>query len=468
MDFSAANTALWSPIIQIGTIAGTILLANILRRKILIFQKSLMPTSVLAGFLLLLLRSIGAINLQTNFLETLTYHALALGFIAQSLRIPEKQADDGNLTGLKSGALIVSTYMLQVLLGLAISLACAYVCMPDFFQAGGILLAMAYGQGPGQANNVGATYEAMGMVGGRSFGLSLAAAGYLCACVIGVLYLNIWGRKGKLHRASQKAPVSGSVTTTTVFEHENEIPVAESIDRLSVQAALIALVYLLTYLLTAGVVWLLETIAPGLAKSVSSLLWGFNFIVGSMVAMACRSVIFGLRKAKLMNRQYQNNYLLSRLSGLCFDLMIAAGIAGIEISDLYGNWIPFLLMAVLGGVATFVYLRWMCRKIYPGYEYEGFLSMYGMLTGTISSGVLLLREIDPDFRTPASNNLILGSSFGIAFGFPLLLLVNFAAESTTNVIITIGIAAIYMIALIILMFKVKRKSALPTTHKSTP
>ena len=26
--------------------------------------------------------------------------------------------------------------------------------------------------------------------------------------------------------------------------------------------------------------------------------------------------------------------------------------------------------------------------------------MYGMLTGTISSGVLLLREIDPDFDTP--------------------------------------------------------------------
>ena len=461
MDFSAANTALWSPIIQIGIIAGAILLANTLRRKIKFFQKSLLPTAVLAGFLLLLLRSIGAINLSTTFLETITYHALALGFIAQSLRIPEKQADDGNLTGLKSGALIVSTYMLQVVLGLAIALFCAYTFMPDFFKASGILLAMAYGQGPGQANNVGSTYEALGMAGGRSFGLSLAAAGYLCACVVGVIYLNVLGHKGKLIRANEKAHVSGSVTTTTVFENENEIPVAESIDRLSVQAALIGLVYLLTYLLTAGVVWLLETFAPGLARSVSSLLWGFNFIVGSMVAMLCRSIIGGLRKAKIMHRQYQNNYLLSRLSGLCFDLMIAAGIAGIEIKDLSGNWIPFLLMAVLGGIATFVYLRWVCRKVYPGYEYEGFLSMYGMLTGTISSGVLLLREVDPEFKTPASNNLILGSSFGIAFGFPLLLLVNFAAESAANVLITLVIAAVYMLALILVMFKAKRKTKEP-------
>ena len=458
MDYSAANTALWSPIIQIGIIAGVILLANVLRRKVRFFEKSLMPTAVLAGFLLLLLRSLGIIDLSASFLETVTYHALALGFIAQSLRIPDKQKDDGNLTGLKSGALIVSTYMVQVVLGLAISIGLAYTVMPDFFQASGILLAMAYGQGPGQANNVGGTYEAMGMVGGKSFGLSLAAAGYLCACVVGVIYLNVLNRRGKIARAREKGSVSGSVTITTVFESENEIPVAESIDRLSVQAALIALVYLLTYLLTAGVVWLLETVAPGFAASVSSLLWGFNFIVGSMVAMGCRGIIGGLRKYKIMKRQYQNNYLLSRLSGLAFDLMIAAGIASIDISDLSGNWLPFLLMAVLGGVVTFVYLRWVCNKIYPGYEYEGFLSMYGMLTGTISSGVLLLREIDPEFKTPASNNLILGSSVGIAFGFPLLLLVNFAAESPFNALITMGIAAAYLCVLLLIMFKAgKRK-----------
>jgi ESS family glutamate:Na+ symporter len=457
MNYSASNIALWSPVIQIGLIAGAILVANTLRRKIPLFRKSLMPTAVLAGFLLLLLRSLNIIDLGASFLETITYHALALGFIAQSLRIPEKRADDGSFTGLKSGALIVSTYMLQVVLGLAISLALAWTIKPDMFPAGGILLAMAYGQGPGQANNVGGIYEGMGMLGGKSFGLSLAAMGYLCACVVGVIYLNVLNRRGKLKRVLQKQEVSGSVTTT-IFEHENEIPVAESIDRLSVQAALICLVYLLTYLLTAGVVWLLETVAPGLAASVSSLLWGFNFIVGSMVAMACRGIISGLRKAKIMNRQYQNNYLLSRLSGLAFDLMITAGIASIEISDLTGNWLPFLLMAVLGGAATYWYLRWACNRLYYHYRHEAFLSMYGMLTGTISSGVLLLREIDPEFKTPASNNLLLGSSFGIGFGFPLLLLVNFAAISLQNTLITMAIAGAYMAVLLLIMFKTgKRK-----------
>ena len=176
-----------------------------------------------------------------------------------------------------------------------------------------------------------------------------------------------------------------------------------------------------------------------------------------MVAMACRCVIAGLRKAKIMNRQYRNNYLLSRLSGLAFDLMIAAGIASIDIADLAGNWLPFVLMALLGGVTTFVYLRRMCNRLYGSYRHEGFLSMYGMLTGTISSGVLLLREIDPDFKTPASNNLILGSSFGIVFGFPLLLLVNFAAISMGNALITLAIALAYMGVLLLIMKKATSK-----------
>ena len=34
MDFSNANVALWQPIVQIGIIAGLLLGANIIRRKI--------------------------------------------------------------------------------------------------------------------------------------------------------------------------------------------------------------------------------------------------------------------------------------------------------------------------------------------------------------------------------------------------------------------------------------------------
>ena len=351
MDFSAANVQLWSPIVQTSIIAGLILLANVIRRKIPFVRHSLMPTAVLAGFILLILRTAGLVKMDTEFLEVVTYHAIALGFIALSLREPEKASVEHHLHPSKNGALIVATYLVQALVGLGISFLMAYTIKPDFFKASGILLPMAYGQGPGQANNVGTTYEMLGMVGGRSFGLSLAATGYLVACIIGVVYMNILNRTGKINRHRNQGNVSGSVTVEA-FQDENEIPISESIDKLSIQAAFVALLYGLTYLLIRSITGGLEAMAPGLAKMVGNILWGFNFILGSMIAMICRAVIKGLRKTKLMNRQYQNNYLLSRLSGLAFDYMTVAGIASINIDDLSGTWLPFILMAVLGGIAT--------------------------------------------------------------------------------------------------------------------
>ena len=113
MDFSAANVELWSPIVQTAIIAGLILLANVIRRKIPFIRNSLMPTAVLAGFILLILRTAGVVKMDAEFLEVVTYHAIALGFIALSLREPEKASQEHHLHPSKNGALIVSTYLVQ-------------------------------------------------------------------------------------------------------------------------------------------------------------------------------------------------------------------------------------------------------------------------------------------------------------------------------------------------------------------
>ncbi len=456
MDFSAANTALWNPVIQIGIIALLILAANVLRRKISFIQKSMLPTAVIAGFILLLIRQFNILPIDATFMEMLTYHALGIGFIAMSLRTPSKEVESEPLIGLKSGALIVSTYLVQAAVGLIIAIILAYTFMPELFKASGILLPMAFGQGPGQANNVGSTYEALGMVGGRTFGLSLAAAGYLCACIVGVILLNVLTKSKKFERVSHDE-ISGSVTIDT-FQDQNEIPIQESIDKLSIQVALVVGLYLITFLVTWGITSLVGLASENLALTVSALLWGFNFIIGAGVAIACRTIFKGLRSAKIMNRQYQNNYLLSLISGLAFDVMIVSGIAGIEIDDLSGYWTPFLLMAVAGGAATMFWLFFMSKKLYPNYRYEGFISMYGMLTGTVSSGVLLLRELDPHMKTPAANNLVLGSSFGIIFGAPVLILVSLAAQSDLMTFVTLGLVFVYFAILMLIIFKTGKKN----------
>lgn len=458
MDFSAANTSLWNFIIQFGILAGILVFANILCRKLKFIRKAMIPTAVLGGFIALFLREFNILPMDGEFLEKITYHTIGIGFIALSLRIPSKYADKekSNLAGLKSGALIVSTYLVQGILGLIISIGLAYTIMPDFFKAAGILLPMGYGQGPGQANNVGSSYEQLGFVGGQSFGLSIAAAGFVCACVVGVIYINIANRQKKV-TLQDSAYVSGSVTVED-FQDANEIPISQSVDRFSVQFALVLLIYLATYLVSLGITSFLAEAVPGLAKTLSPLIWGFNFITGSLLATGCRLGFDALTKAKVMTRQYPNNYLLSRISGLSFDFMTIAGIASIEFKELKGLWIPFTIMAVLGGIVTYYYLIWLCKKIYPGYEHEGMVSMYGMLTGTISSGVVLLREIDPEFKTPAANNLLTGSSFAIALGAPMLIFIGLAPESELMLFVTLGLLILYLIPLLFIMLKAYKKS----------
>ena len=455
MDYSAANLGLWNIIIQLGLIAGAILLANFLRSKVPFIRKSLMPIAVLGGFLLLILKFTGLVRLDTELMEMLVYHGIALGFIAMSLRVPpERSKGRSDLTGLKSGALIVSTYMIQGVTGLIITLFLGYTFIPGLFKASGLLLPMGYGQGPGQANNIGSSYEAQGFAGGRSFGLAIAAAGYLVACVVGVVILNVLSRRGRVGTARKNAD---EAYDAGFFQDKNEIPISDSIDKLSVQIALVMVVYLATFLAAWGLTSGIAALSPGLGNTLNSLIWGFNFIIGAALAMLLRVLLEKGRKAGVIHRQYQNNYLLNRISGFFFDIMIVAGIASINLEDIRGLWVPFLLLAAAGGVMTWLHLQFLCKVIYPDYYYEGLISMYGMLTGTISSGVLLLREIDPDLSTPAANNLVTGSSFGIILGAPVLVLVGLAPRSDLFTWITLGLAAAYLGIMLLVIFKVKRR-----------
>ena len=455
MDFSAANTSLWNLVIQLGMIAGAILVANYLRQRLPFIRRSLMPTAVLAGFLLLILKHLGVLPVDNVFYETIVYHCIALGFIAMSLRVVKKTREKtGDLTGLKSGALIVSTYLVQAVTGLIITIALSYTLMPGLFKASGLLLPMGYGQGPGQGNNIGSTYEALGFAGGRSFGLAIAAAGYICACIVGVIMLNVLAKRGAVRPKKEGEAEDISVG---FFQDHGEIPISDSLDKLSMQLAMVLVVYLATYLVTWGITAGIGALSPGLGSTVNTLLWGFNFIIGSALAMLVRVLLDKAKDKGLVKRQYQNNYLLNRMSGFFFDLMIVAGIASIDLQDLTGLWIPFILMAVAGGIVTWFWLKVICRRIYGGYYYEGLISMYGMMTGTIGSGILLLREIDPDLSTPAANNLVIGSSYGIVFGAPMLVFVGLASRSTAMCFVTFGMCLVYLAILLLVITKAHGK-----------
>ena len=121
---------------------------------------------------------------------------------------------------LNTGVTTVATYLIQGILGLVIAFI-ATLFIKDFFVASGVLLPFGYGQGTGQAMNYGNIYEQdFGFVGGKSFGLTIAAVGFLSASIGGVIHLNVMKKRGKLKLSSR---TDGSTHTEEV-DSPSEIP----------------------------------------------------------------------------------------------------------------------------------------------------------------------------------------------------------------------------------------------------
>ena len=461
MDLSAYNV--WALLVQIGIIAIAILAANTLRRKIKLISNSLLPSSVIAGIIIFALKFIPCVSkiIDSDFMEILTYHCLGLGFIALSLKASVKKTNKNRMVVVDTGITTVNGYLVQGIVGLGLTLLMSKFIFKDLFFASGLLLPMGFGQGTGQALNVGTIFSKFGFIKGPEFGLAIAAIGFLVACIVGVIYLNYLKRKGKLKLQEQR--IADNTLDTNIYV-EDEAPLSESIDKLTIQIGFVLGLYLVTYLIILGTTTFSGKYLGNFGNNtINPLLWGFNFLIGSVVAMVAKIVVSFLRKKKIMTHTYINSYMMTRLSGLFFDIMIVAGIAAIDWQDLEGLLLPLVIICSIGGAATFFYLKFICKRIFPDYEYEGFFSMFGMLTGTASTGMILLREIDPNYETPAANNLVLQQVPAIAFGAPILLLMSFAAGSFTNSLIVFGILIflfiVYnMITLRNYIFKKKNKN----------
>ena len=455
--FDFWDSEIWSFIITLSVLFGSMFIAHILRRKISLFKNSLMPGSVLGGFIVLFVGAIykkltGEAMLDRTVLETLTYHGLGLGFVALAWRhLDGVKGKKARRDVFNTATVTVGGYLLQAGVGLAIT-ATLYYLMGSF-PAGGTLLMMGYGQGPGQAFNWGSIYEnSYGFVGGTSFGLTAAAMGFVSACVGGVFFLNRKEIAGKYKRADD---VTDDLSLDD-YRSKNEIPVSESMDKLTVQFGLVFATYAITYLsMWAVYKFILEPIGGFAMNTVNPLIWGFNFLIGTAWAILFKNIGNKLRAKGLMHREYTNNYLLNRISGLMFDIMVAASIAAIDLSAFKKKefWVPLLLLCIVGAVVTYIYCRKVCAHLYPGYSDEMFLAMYGMLTGTASTGVILLREIDPLFSTPASHNLIYQNLWAIILGAPLLLLMGFVAQSIPKLFITFGIVTVMFGIMLLLQYR---------------
>ncbi len=425
----------FEPLLLFGFMAIMLLLGIFLRSSVKFFQKFLIPSCFIGGAVGLILISTGLISASTDMLEAFAYHLFIISFISLGLTTNVRKNDSNPAErspvkgsawmGLVSGAAM----SMQAIVGaLCIFLfnAAGYNLHPTF----GFLAPLGFTQGPGQALSIGKVWEEFGFAHAATLGLSFAVFGFAFAFFVGVPLVN-WGiRKGHSAQAPKSLPrdiLTGIINKESRKESAGDLTTySGNADTLALHAALVGLVYVLTYLLVLG-------IGLFISEEVAQSLWGFFFFFGLVIALFTKFIITRIGLGYLLDPGIQR-----RITGWSIDFLIIATIMAIQVIIVWQYIVPIIVIALASGLLTTFLVVYLGRRTWS-YSLERTVGIYGITTGNVSTGLLLLRITDPEFETPVGLELGVQAIFSAPFVLSYMLLMhapfwwNWSVESVVAV-----------------------------------
>ncbi len=436
----------FEPLLIFGFLSLMLLFGLLLRAFVPFFQKFLFPASLIGGMVGLALINTGFFPMDTELVKAFAYHFFNISFISVGLTPP----DPGAAAGKKSRTLIKGSvwmalvqgaiFPMQAVIGTVIVFLFAAGGQP-LFETFGFLLPLGFNEGPGQALSFGRVWETAGFADAATIGLTFATLGYFFSFFVGVPMANRGLKKKTYARKKlpeffsrgilpkdQIPPPAGGMTTHSA-----------NLDSLAFQFSQVGVVYLVTYLF----LFVITRIMP---PDTAGMMWGFFFLFGLVFAVILRSLAAQTPFSRLMNPPFQR-----RITGFSVDYLIVATGCGIELLVLRTYVAPLLTIALAGGILTTL-LVWMLGRQLSEYRLERAVSIYGVVTGTVACGLMLLRIVDPEFKTPVARELGFMNIFAVPVvgGLTALLNAPFWWEWSTFVT-TLVFAGILFAALVLLL-----------------
>ncbi|NQV50809.1 MAG: sodium:glutamate symporter [Candidatus Marinimicrobia bacterium] len=442
----------WNLFLDLGVISMALLLATFLRARINFFQKYLIPNALTAGFILLPFYNFIAplVGMSGVGLGAIVYHLLSISFIAMSLRKPAYTKRPGDKSVFGTSVSIISQYSLQSLVGLLLTFFFMSTIMKELYPAFGFFMPLGFALGPGQAYAIGEGWVDMGFKGAPDVGLTFAAVGYMWACFGGVILINMGIKRGWLGEA-QIEKIKAKRFRSGVMGRDDELQVgsrltteSEAIDSASYNMAVVLMVYLFSFLMLKGFGQVLS-FAGNLGNDLAENLWGISFVFAAMVALIVKTLMIKLKLEHTLD-----NGSLTRIAGNSVDIMVAAAVGAISLTVVVQYWLPILVITATGGLVTFISVIWISSRIFEDYQFHRALIIYGACTGTMPTGLALLRVVDPDFETPVATDYMYSAALTFFLVIPFILSINLPAYSVTkaNPIYfwaAIGVAAAYLL-----------------------
>jgi ESS family glutamate:Na+ symporter len=270
----------------------------------------------------------------------------------------------------------------------------------------------------------------------------MGAIGLAWCCVVGV-GLVAWGRARGWDRTKGRNELESADAQVRLAPRVPPKRVEfGKLEPLTAQVVAVALVYLMTWMF-------LDSVVPLLPEQHQPTVWSFHFLIATGFALLVRPVAIRIPRGNPLDDD-----LLSRMSSVIVDVATCAAMAAVSIAVLGANLWPVLLISTVGGAVTLLVCVWMARRAFPTRPFEHAIITYGTLTGTATTGLALLRMLDPQFEGPVARNYVLAVTPAAVLGLPLLLVIqmpvrNFPDDYPGKVFVLLGILLVYAVALVI-------------------
>ncbi|MCG8565170.1 MAG: hypothetical protein MI747_08815 [Desulfobacterales bacterium] len=422
-----------------GWLSVLLLLGVVLRAKIGLFQRFLFPSAIIGGFIGFILISVGWMDMSHDTFVLFAIHLFTINFISIGLTGTDEAAQDHSGSLARSifrgmswmGLMFIAMICIQSLLGGGIIYLTNQITQP-IYTGLGMLAGVGFSQGPGQAVALAAVWENnFHIPHAVSIGLSFAAVGFFVASLVGIPLANWAIRRGL--GTDKENRISRSVVTG-LYAREKRVQAGQlsthsgNIDGLAFQLALVLAVYFLTYYECAGLKYLLP-------QSLKPVAFGCMFVWGMFTAFLVRWILKKLGLAHFIDNNVQR-----RITGVSVDYMIAATLLGVKIASVKTHILPIVSICLVVSLVTIGLVLFFGRRM-PEYGVERMLAVFGTVTGTGASGLMLLRIVDPEFKSPAAAELAL---FNLVTLVPLMpLLVISYTLPQMNVLVLFGCLAGY-------------------------
>lgn len=374
--------------------------SKIIRIKVKAVQKLFVPSALIAGFLGLILGEQG-LNLLPFSGEMSSYPGIliALLFATMFLGKQEKTSFKSMISSVGDTFFVnAAAEMSQFGLFIIIGSALLPILFTGIHQAFGLMLPAGFVGGHGTAAAVGEALGVSGWEEALSVGQTFATIGLLGGIGIGIILVNIGLRKGYVASVGDIKSLDKMSTGLVPEEERQSIGDATvnpmSIDPLTWHLALVLIAVGAAYLVNMG----LKVLIP----SLSFPLYG--------LALLCSVALQNVLKLIKMD-SYVDRRIVTHIGSSATDYLIAFGIATTKVSVVIKYAKPILLLSALGFLFIVVWHFTVSRRFFRNHWYERSLYIFGMSSGVMATGVILLRIVDPDFRTGVLED------FGVAWIF---------------------------------------------------